>query len=306
MTFCAFSDAPFSCVKHTTAHQGTIIFVTTPEMLENQKAVVAPVAWYSKKIPRVVRSTLGAEAAALSNSADRLLWLRVLWTTLLNPDCNWKEPEKLLAGENPGALVTDCKSAFDLLTRTAIPQCSEHRTTIECLLIRQRLRNNVVVRWVSSQAMLADCLTKTMDSSVLRECLRTAGRYDLRDETFLFKERLSARERLKWVKQHRPENDPPKDEIAMMMNESGKYKHESDFWRKGDHGDIIRMHVVPRFQLFTPVGSMDCPVELKKLEAYRGTFREGGTGERDYWTGTNAHRRTTFPWIGETVFLLSY
>ena len=112
VTYCAFSDASFSCAKHTTAHQGTIIFVTTPEMLENQKAVVAPVAWYSKKIPRVVRSTLGAEAAALSNSADRHLWLRVLWATLLNPDCNWKEPERPLAEENSGALVTDCKLAY--------------------------------------------------------------------------------------------------------------------------------------------------------------------------------------------------
>ena len=149
--------------------------------------------------------------------------------------------------------------------------------------------------------MLADCLTKTMDSSVLRECLRT-GRYALRDETFLLKERLSARERLKWVKQYRHEKDPSEEDVAMTMNEDGKYKHARDFWRKGARGEIIRVHVVPRFQLFTPVGSVDCPVDLIKLEAYRDTFREGGTGERDFWTGTNAHRRTTFPWTGETVF----
>ena len=167
---------------HQTHQQGTIIFTTTPELLENKKSVVAPIAWYSKKIPRVVRSTLGAEAAALSNSADRLLWIRVLWSTLLDPDCDWTKPEEMLSSKNPGALVTDCKSAYDLLTRTAIPQCSEQRTTIECLLIRERLRNNAMVRWVCSQAMLADCLTKTMDSSVLRECLRTS-KYTLRDES---------------------------------------------------------------------------------------------------------------------------
>ena len=97
VTHCAFSDASFSCTKHTTAQQGTIIFTTTPELLENKKSVVAPIAWFSKKIPRVVRSTLGAEAAALSNSADRLMWIRVLWSTLLDPDCDWKRPEKMLA-----------------------------------------------------------------------------------------------------------------------------------------------------------------------------------------------------------------
>ena len=35
VTYCAFSDASFSCTKHTTAQQGTIIFATTPELLDN-------------------------------------------------------------------------------------------------------------------------------------------------------------------------------------------------------------------------------------------------------------------------------
>ena len=50
-----------SCqTKTSVAHQGTIVFATTPELLGNQKAVVAPTAWTSKKVPRVVRSTLSA------------------------------------------------------------------------------------------------------------------------------------------------------------------------------------------------------------------------------------------------------
>ena len=176
VTFCAFSDASFMSNKQHTAHQGTLIFVTTPELLENKRSIVASVAWTSKRVPRVVRSTLGAEAAALSNTVDRLMWLRILWAWTRNPKCEWTHPEKLLPQETPAALVTDCKSAYDLLTRTALPQCAEHRTTIECLLIRERLRENCKVRWVASQAMLADCLTKTMDSQVLRQCL-SSGKY---------------------------------------------------------------------------------------------------------------------------------
>ena len=62
VTFCAFSDASFaSALKHS-AHQGTVTFTTTSDLLENRTAVVCPVAWSSKKFPRVVRSTLGAEA----------------------------------------------------------------------------------------------------------------------------------------------------------------------------------------------------------------------------------------------------
>eukprot|EP00435_Cladocopium_sp_Y103_P015740 s2941_g3.t2 len=181
LTFCAFSDASFLSGRQSCAHQGTLIFATTPELLDNKRAVVAPVAWTSKKVPRVVRSTLGAEAAALSNTVDRLMWLRLLWAWIRNPKCDWAHPEKLLKSETTSALVTDCKSAYDLLTRTALPQCSEHRTTIECLLIRERLQENCKVRWVSSQAMLADCLTKSMDAQALRACLNT-GRYVLLDE----------------------------------------------------------------------------------------------------------------------------
>ena len=65
VTFCAFSDASFLSGREKFAHQGGLIFATTPELLENRRAVVAPVAWISKKIHRVTRSTLGAEAIAL-------------------------------------------------------------------------------------------------------------------------------------------------------------------------------------------------------------------------------------------------
>ena len=64
VTYCAFSDASFLSNKQNSAHQGTLIFATTPELLENKKAVVAPVAWTSKRVPRVVRSTLGAESCS--------------------------------------------------------------------------------------------------------------------------------------------------------------------------------------------------------------------------------------------------
>ena len=130
------------------------------KLLENKKPVVAPVAWISKKIHRVTRRTLGAEAIALSGAVDRLLWIRLLWEWINHPD--WGSPEEALQKARKAVLVTDCKSAYDILTRAAIPQCEEHRTAIECLLIRERLQANCMVRWVTSNAQLAD-------ASVLRE-----------------------------------------------------------------------------------------------------------------------------------------
>ena len=167
---------------------------TTLSIRERFKS--APVAWISKKIHRVTRSALGAEAIALSGTVDRLLWIRLLWERLSNPEVEWGKPEEVLAKARQAALVTDCKSASDLLTRTALPQCEEHRTTIECLLIRERLRANCAVRWVTSNAQLADCLTKSMDSTSLRECLKS-GQYCLFDENRVLQERSDKRQRAK-------------------------------------------------------------------------------------------------------------
>ena len=134
LSFCAFSDASFLPGKEKFAHQGRLVFATTPELLENKKSEVAPVAWISMKIHRVTRSTLGAEAIALSGAVDRLLWIRLLWEWINNPAIDRGSPEEALQKARKAALVTDCKSASDILTRAAIPHCEEHRTTVECLL----------------------------------------------------------------------------------------------------------------------------------------------------------------------------
>ena len=62
LSFCAFPDASFLSGKQLGAHLGTLILATTPELLDNKRPIIAPVAWTSKKVPRVVRSTHGAEA----------------------------------------------------------------------------------------------------------------------------------------------------------------------------------------------------------------------------------------------------
>ena len=308
VTLCAFSDASFMSSRHSTGHQGTLVFATTPEILENKKAVVAPIAWSSKKVPRVVGSTLSAEAAALSNTVDRLLWLRMLWAWIQNPDCEWSNPEAVLSQENKSAVVTDCRSMYDILTRTAVPSCSEHRTTIECLLIRERLKANCDVRWVSSQAMLADCLTKTMDSTTLRECLRT-GAYSLFDEDQILKQRADSRQRLKWVKDQKmelsseesPGKIPTNETINWTVSNSDK-NEPHDFWVNGPGNQVRRIHVRPRTCRFVPIGVTGCPARISELGSSRETRIRGSKPERDFWTGTRGASRFPYSWTGETVF----
>ena len=65
VTFCAFTDASFATNRSSASRQGTLIFATNGEMVQNKVSIVCPMAWSSRKIPRVVRSTLSAETVAL-------------------------------------------------------------------------------------------------------------------------------------------------------------------------------------------------------------------------------------------------
>ena len=198
VTFCAFSDASFETGKGRSTRQGTLIFSTDGKLEDNVKTVVCPVAWSSKKIPRVVRSTLSAEAIALGSTLDRLSWIRVFWEWMKNPAVDWSNPSDILREAPRSVVVTDCKSVYDLSTKTSTPACSESRTTLECLLIRERLQENCRLRWVNSKAMLADCLTKSMDGQVLRQAL-LVGRYTLFDEKTVLQQRANKRAQLKWI-----------------------------------------------------------------------------------------------------------
>ncbi|CAE7196701.1 unnamed protein product, partial [Symbiodinium sp. CCMP2592] len=163
VTFCTFSDASFATSRDQNSYQGCLVLATDWRMLANERAVVIPMAWSSKKINRVVKSTLSAEVVSLCGAIDRMSWIRLCWEWFKDPGVDITRPDEILKRAPCASLVTDCKSAYDIATKTAVPSCTELRTQLECLLLRERLQENCKMRWIHSKAMLADCLTKTMD-----------------------------------------------------------------------------------------------------------------------------------------------
>ena len=131
LTHVSFGDASFASSKQLASFQGTIVCATNLELAKNQKAPLSPLTWVSKKIARVVRSTLSAEAFSMSNSVDRLGWMRLLWGTINIDNFAWREPKQGFQQLPMATIVTDCKSLYDLVSRTAIPSCEEFRTTLE-------------------------------------------------------------------------------------------------------------------------------------------------------------------------------
>ena len=240
--FIAFSDASFASEKCPDSYQGMMIMAAHKSIGENKVSKVNPIVWHSKKIQKVAVSTLSAEAMALAGTTDMLSWVRLYWAWLKNIHLDWRQadetlmslppafsalPEEAMSEEgwapshqvkrlsqsipqDPGILTTDCKSLYDLVSRTAPPSCQEFRTLLQAKLIKEHLKNGIQIRWVPSGAQIADCLTKSMDSLMLRECLRI-GAYCLHDESEILRARSDAKTRVRWLhdqsskEQHQPQ-----------------------------------------------------------------------------------------------------
>ena len=235
LRFVAFSDASFASEKTPDSHQGMIIMATHKDIGSNKNSPINPIVWHSKKIQKVVVSTLSAEAMALAGAVDILSWIRLFWAWLCDGRCKWQladetllqlppafaaippDPDKITNKPPPSEIkipehiklkhqdiiTTDCKSLYDLISRHAPPTCQEFRTQLQVKLIKEHLRNGIMIRWVPSQAQLADALTKMMDATVLRECL-AHGRYSLHDEAQILRERSDSRTRLQWIRNLNP------------------------------------------------------------------------------------------------------
>ncbi|CAE7257045.1 RE1 [Symbiodinium sp. CCMP2592] len=206
LTFVSFGDASFVSSKNLNSHQGALVCATDGRLDQNLEAPLAPLTWTSKKIPRVVRSTLSAQAYAMSKAVDMLGWMRALWGVVHEPKFDWRSPEQGFQSLNPAIIVTDCKSLFDLVTRLAMPSCEEYRTTLEVLLIKQRRGENTRFRWIPTTLQAADCLTKNMDASLLRAVM-AQGRFKLFDGSKTLEKDAQRKQAIQWL------SNPPEEHI---------------------------------------------------------------------------------------------
>ena len=113
LTFVSFGDASFANCRNLSSHQGVFLAATTTELRNNLEAPISPLVWISKKIARVVRSTLPAEAYALSKSVGMLGWMRALRGCVSQAQFPWQTPGQAFPKLPMAILVTDCTSLYD-------------------------------------------------------------------------------------------------------------------------------------------------------------------------------------------------
>jgi hypothetical protein len=177
LTVVCHSDAAFANVgNHTQA--GYVVAFTHESLNNGQMVQWNPAVWKSFRLSRAVSSTLAAESQAMSIASGTVEWLMLIIAELLDGPFSVRQACDVLKRRSP-ILVTDCKSLYDHLASPSSPTAVEdRRTSIDITIIRESIRNaSMHVRWVPTDRMLADSLTKDAGDPVdlLRSCMRSSS-----------------------------------------------------------------------------------------------------------------------------------
>ena len=118
--------------------------------------------------------TLGGEANAADHASDRGYWISSALTEMLKGKSalDLKDDDRL-----PTFAVTDCKSLYDALQKEN-PQVEDKRTLIDLLRLARTMSSDAV-RWVPTEYMWADGLTKR-DKHLRRRFLEWLGNIIIR------------------------------------------------------------------------------------------------------------------------------
>ena len=191
------SDAAFANVGVYT-QAGYVIGFTDSSLDDGNSTDWTPAVWKSHRLPRAVGSTLSAEAQSMASASGTLEWTSLLLLEAMKGSFEVRDFVSRLPVLKT-MVVTDCKSLYDHLVSVSAPTAVEdRRTSIDVVIIRQSLqRTKASVRWVPTNRMLADSLTKDAGdpTDLLRACIRDSKYQISPEETVLQMQALEKQRR---------------------------------------------------------------------------------------------------------------
>ena len=139
-----YSDASFSNLPNGGSQGGFII------LLSDKYSNVTPIAWSSINLKRVARSTIAAEALALSDGCDTSYFVASLTKEMIFTEQH---------NDNNIEAFTDNPSLYETLhTKKPI---LDKRLRIEITALREMYeKNELQISWTEKQHRLSDILTK--------------------------------------------------------------------------------------------------------------------------------------------------
>ena len=116
---------------------------------------------------------------SMNRGAAELAFIEAQWDEMTNKEfkvVDWLHGRPSRIQRDESLIITDCKSLYDTLeVGHGVPQ--DKRTALEVLALRQGMRSyNQKIRWVETEEMIADPLTKPLfKEQRLLEVMRTNG-----------------------------------------------------------------------------------------------------------------------------------
>ncbi|CAE7496334.1 RE1 [Symbiodinium sp. CCMP2592] len=161
MQFYAWVDAANKNRAREGSTQGVFIGASSKQLLQGAVCAVCPMSWSSTKIDRSCRSPGSAETQAAVNGEDSLFYMRYQWAEMQFGKVNLQAPSETVK-QVDGCLITDSRNVYDKLsTEVLTVQGAEKKANLELLSAKEsQMSTNLKVRWVHSEAQLANALTK--------------------------------------------------------------------------------------------------------------------------------------------------
>ena len=218
LAVCCHSDAAFANVgNHTQA--GFMIAFTHKSLNQGEMSAWNPAAWRSYRLTRAVSSTLAAESQAMATASGTVEWMCLLLHEIMHGPFDVRESKQVLQQHCP-ILVTDCKSLYDHLQSPSSPTAVEdRRTSIDITIIKESVRVlNAAVRWVPTDRMIADSLTKDAGdpSDLLRACIRNSS-YQISPEKDVLEYQAAEKQRRLQLHQTKREDPTTADPVPDDM-----------------------------------------------------------------------------------------
>lgn len=160
--FIVYSDAALAVRSDLSSQGGYIIATADPRVLQGETVDLQIVDWSSRKLPRVCRSSLSAEAQAAGIAVDAMEYVQLFHN------------EMVRTSSKQSILITDCKSLYDAALKDNHSHGSDRRTSIEIAAMTGTMgRCNMTWRWVDGGSNLADGLTKLAARQSMCDWLRS-------------------------------------------------------------------------------------------------------------------------------------
>ena len=190
-----FSDAAFAVRPDGSSQGGLLVVMTSKKVLSGETVPYSVLSWRSHKLQRVCRSSLAAEAQGLATALDELVMVKSMVSLMLDPRQDPRAPE---TAQWPGSSVAviDAKALYDALKKPGFTSAQDKRTAIEILCVQDELKRlGTTLRWVSSERMLADGLTKVGSRQELADTMMSGRLSLVFDKDFVAAKKKTKEER---------------------------------------------------------------------------------------------------------------